>query len=111
MCGNAAWRAQCTCEQHLVRRDCHGNLREGSGVGGDETAEKAKAGLAKMQSIPRAGLPDDIGHAALFLASDESAFINGHDLVVDGGLIGGRQWSSLQEALGHLRAAFAGAGD
>jgi NAD(P)-dependent dehydrogenase (short-subunit alcohol dehydrogenase family) len=81
------------------------------GVGGDETAGKTKAGLAKMQPIPRAGLPDDIAHAAVFLASDESAFINGHDLVVDGGVIGGRQWSSLQEALSRMRAAFAGEGD
>jgi NAD(P)-dependent dehydrogenase (short-subunit alcohol dehydrogenase family) len=77
------------------------------GAGGDETAEKMKAGLAKMQPIPRAGLPDDIAHAAVFLASDESMFINGHDLVVDGGVIGGRQWSPLQEALRNMRAAFA----
>ena len=81
------------------------------GVGGDETAEKAKAGLARMQPIPRAGLTDDIAHAAVFLASDESTFINGHDLAVDGGLIGGRQWSAHQEALRNLRAAFAGEGE
>jgi NAD(P)-dependent dehydrogenase (short-subunit alcohol dehydrogenase family) len=81
------------------------------GGGGDETAGKMKAGLAKLQPIPRAGLTDDIAHTALFLASDESSFINGHDLVVDGGLIGGRQWSPLQEALSGMRAAFAEARD
>jgi enoyl-[acyl-carrier-protein] reductase (NADH) len=42
-----------------------------------------------MQPIPRAGLPEDIARAALFLASDASSFVNGHDLVVDGGLIAG----------------------
>jgi NAD(P)-dependent dehydrogenase (short-subunit alcohol dehydrogenase family) len=36
------------------------------------------------QPIPRTGLPNDIPQGAVFLASDESSFINGHDLVIDG---------------------------
>ena len=51
-----------------------------------EAAEKTAAVMREVtksaQPIPRAGLPDDIAHAAVFLASDESTFINGHDLVV-----------------------------
>ena len=35
--------------------------------------------------IGRVGKPEDIGNAALFLALDESSFITGHNLVVDGG--------------------------
>jgi NAD(P)-dependent dehydrogenase (short-subunit alcohol dehydrogenase family) len=31
-------------------------------------------------------VPHDVGEAALFLASDSSAFITGTELVVDGGL-------------------------
>ena len=60
----------------------------------DSYAEAMKASMAKNQPIPRAGIPDDIAHAAVFLASDDSTFINGHDLVVDGGLVGGRMWTS-----------------
>lgn len=40
------------------------------------------AGLAPME---RVGRPEDIAHAALYLASDEAAFVTGHTLVVDGG--------------------------
>jgi NAD(P)-dependent dehydrogenase (short-subunit alcohol dehydrogenase family) len=72
----------------------------------DTYAESMKAGMAKNQPIPRAGSPDDIAHAALFLASDESTFINGHDLVVDGGLVGGRHWGPHQEGVKAMRQAF-----
>jgi 3-oxoacyl-[acyl-carrier protein] reductase len=41
------------------------------------------------QSIPlgRLGTVDEIGHAALFLATDEAAFITGQTIVVDGGQV------------------------
>jgi NAD(P)-dependent dehydrogenase (short-subunit alcohol dehydrogenase family) len=56
----------------------------------EASAERVKLGLASFQPIPRAGLPEDVAAAAIFLASDESSFINGEDIVVDGGLIRGR---------------------
>jgi NAD(P)-dependent dehydrogenase (short-subunit alcohol dehydrogenase family) len=72
----------------------------------EKTAEAVKGALVTLQPIQRAGLPDDIARAAVFLASDESSFVNGHNLVVDGGLVGGRLWTPQQEGLNLMRAAF-----
>ena len=41
--------------------------------------------LLENTPIGRFGQPEDIGNAAAFLALDESSFITGHNLVVDGG--------------------------
>lgn len=60
--------------------------------------------LADKQPIRRAGAPEDIARAALWLASDESTFVNGHALVVDGGLTGGRGWSEMQQRRAMLRS-------
>ena len=43
--------------------------------------------LADLTLLGRHGLPAEIGAAAVFLASDESSFVNGHTLVVDGGTL------------------------
>ncbi|WP_245947386.1 SDR family NAD(P)-dependent oxidoreductase [Jannaschia seohaensis] len=49
------------------------------------TQEAATAALAPKHPIGRIGLPRDVTGAAVFLACDESAFMTGSDLVVDGG--------------------------
>ena len=72
----------------------------------EKSVEAIKAGLAKLQPVPRAGLTDDIANAAVFLASDQSSFINGHNLVVDGGLVGGRMWTAQQAGLAGMKQAF-----
>ena len=63
----------------------------------DRSVDTIKTILPNSQPIRRAGAPEDIAQAALWLASDDSAFMNGHAMVVDGGLTGGRQWSVVQE--------------
>jgi len=42
--------------------------------------------VEQRQVMKRIGRPEDIGHAAAFLASDEASFITGTQLFVDGGL-------------------------
>lgn len=48
--------------------------------------EKLRKKLLESTPAGRFGQPEDIGGAAVFLALDESNFITGHTLVVDGGL-------------------------
>lgn len=51
----------------------------------------AKAGVdsAYVRKTPlgRRGLPEEIGHAAAFLASDDASFVHGTTLIVDGGFL------------------------
>ncbi|HEY4944414.1 MAG TPA: SDR family NAD(P)-dependent oxidoreductase [Rhizomicrobium sp.] len=51
--------------------------------------EAVEASLARGQPVPRAGQPDDIAHAALYLAGPHAGFVTGHTLVVDGGAVAG----------------------
>lgn len=43
--------------------------------------------VISMTPMGRAGTPDEIAHGALFLASDESSFMTGSELVIDGGYL------------------------
>jgi len=43
--------------------------------------------IMRMVALGRTGTPADIAPAAVFLASDEAAYVTGHVLTVDGGLV------------------------
>lgn len=49
-----------------------------------------RARLQDYQPIPRAGMPEDVAAAVLWLASDASSFVTGQDLAIDGGILAGR---------------------
>jgi NAD(P)-dependent dehydrogenase (short-subunit alcohol dehydrogenase family) len=51
-----------------------------------EQAEQAAAQFASQVPLGRRGKPEGIASAVAFLASDESSFITGVDLAVDGGM-------------------------
>ncbi|ATQ44702.1 SDR family NAD(P)-dependent oxidoreductase [Caulobacter mirabilis] len=87
----------------------------------DQMAARVEEIGPKIQPIPKAGMPEDIARAALYLACDDSLFVTGTHMVVDGGItIGGRgSWdptvgSPILQALGispeqaeQMRAAMA----
>ncbi len=52
----------------------------------------------EAQPIPRAGKPEDIGHAVAYFASDEASFVTGQFLAVDGGITVGPRSSWDPEA-------------
>ena len=69
----------------------------------DRLTDVIKGAFATLQPIPRAGMPEDIAQAAVFLAGDGSSFINGQDIVVDGGMTSvTRGWSASATARGEM---------
>ena len=47
--------------------------------------DEQKAEAVASVPLGRLGIPDDLGKAAVFLASDDSAYVTGIELFVDGG--------------------------
>jgi NAD(P)-dependent dehydrogenase (short-subunit alcohol dehydrogenase family) len=73
-------RVNTLCPGYIDTRLWHEYVRNSSNPG--EIAEQTTS----LHPVGRRGLPEDVAEAALFLASDQSAFITGTHLTVDGGL-------------------------
>ncbi len=73
-------RVNCICPGYIDTRLWEASLRHSADP--KKVAEQTTA----LHPVGRRGMPVDIAEAALFLASDSSAFITGTDLIVDGGL-------------------------
>jgi NAD(P)-dependent dehydrogenase (short-subunit alcohol dehydrogenase family) len=78
---------------------------EGYRAWADRNADQARAGLISVP-LRRMGDPEkDLGGVALFLASEDGAYITGHTLFADGGAHMGNGWqpprSTQPDGLGH----------
>jgi NAD(P)-dependent dehydrogenase (short-subunit alcohol dehydrogenase family) len=80
-------RVNCICPGFIATP-----LAAGHPDAGEDSFDKLREGIGRSQPIGRLGEPRDIAQAALYLASDDSTFVTGHALVVDGGVNAGPAW-------------------
>lgn len=58
-------------------------------LGSGEAREAAVRAISRQIPLGRMGAAIDVAHAAVYLACDESAYVTGAELHVDGGLLAG----------------------
>ena len=72
----------------------------------DQMAARVAENGAGVQPIPKAGVPEDLAKAVLYLASDDSTFVTGTHIVVDGGITIGSRHSWDKDALSPFAELF-----
>jgi len=85
-----------------------GKSRGMSDVDADLVAARVEKVFAERQPIQRAGKPEDVANAVLFLCSEEGSFITAQDLIVDGGATSGRWGETLKKANADISRAIVG---
>lgn len=93
-------RVNCICPGVISTPLVHGGI-----PGGKEMLDPM---LAKAQALGRAGQAEDIANMALFLASDESSWVTGAAMVVDGGFTAGTPFSLVPGAEQPVVTGFSG---
>ena len=109
--GRASIRVNAICPG-FIRTDIFAAGMRSAGMTAD-MAKMVTAGMfeqqANAQPIPKAGLPEDIANMCLFFASDESRFVTGTHIQVDGGMTTGprQAWDpEEQQRRMQMRAQF-----
>jgi glucose 1-dehydrogenase len=75
--------------RHLIVCNCISPGKIVTGAGGLAQDPARLEYQRRRTPWPRFGRPQDVAHAALFLASDRASFITGSNLVIDGGWLAG----------------------
>ncbi len=85
-------RVNCICPGAIATRIGD----DSAGPQAEEQLDRRRERAAPIHPVGRSGEGSDIATAALYLASDESSFVTGQEIVVDGGWTGvDRRWFDL----------------
>ncbi len=77
-------RCNCVCPGTVQTPSLDGRIAANAAAAGG--LEAARAAFVARQAMGRLGTPEEIAMAAVYLASDESVFMTGQAMIVDGGI-------------------------